>query len=46
MAFDLSILNEEERDSYLASLNPNTKYDIARMKGLGEMLLCLWILIE
>ena len=31
------ILNEEERDSYLASLNPNTKYDIARMKGLGEM---------
>ena len=31
------VLNEEERDSYLASLNPNTKYDIARMKGLGEM---------
>ena len=27
------VLNEEERDSYLASLNPNTKYDIARMKG-------------
>ena len=31
------VLNPEERDSYLASLNPNTKYDIARMKGLGEM---------
>ena len=31
------VLNEEERDSYVASLNANTKYDIARMKGLGEM---------
>ena len=31
------VLNEEERDSYLASLNPNTKYDLMRMKGLGEM---------
>ncbi len=31
------VLNDEERDAYLASLNPNTKYDIARMKGLGEM---------
>ncbi len=31
------VLNEEERDAYLASLNPNTKYDILRMKGLGEM---------
>ena len=31
------VLNEEERDQYLASLNPNTKYVIARMKGLGEM---------
>ena len=31
------MLNEEERDEYLASLSPNTKYDIARMKGLGEM---------
>ena len=31
------VLNKEERDAYLASLNPNTKYDIARMKGLGEM---------
>ena len=31
------VLNEEERDTYLASLNPNTKYEITRMKGLGEM---------
>ena len=31
------VLNPEERDAYLASLNPNTKYDIMRMKGLGEM---------
>ncbi len=31
------VLNEEERDAYLAALNPNTKYDIFRMKGLGEM---------
>lgn len=31
------VLNEEERDEYLANLSPNTKYDIARMKGLGEM---------
>ncbi len=31
------VLNEEERDKYIASLNPNTKYDIMRMKGLGEM---------
>ena len=31
------VLNEEERDAYLASLNPNTKYDMMRMKGLGEM---------
>ena len=31
------VLNEEERDAYLATLNPNTKYDIMRMKGLGEM---------
>ena len=31
------VLNEEERDAYLASLSPNTKYVIARMKGLGEM---------
>ena len=31
------VLNEEERDNYLTSLNPNTKYEITRMKGLGEM---------
>ena len=31
------VLNEEERDVYLASLSPNTKYEINRMKGLGEM---------
>ena len=31
------VLNEEERDQYLESLNPNTKYEITRMKGLGEM---------
>ena len=31
------VLDEKERDAYLATLNPNTKYDIMRMKGLGEM---------
>ena len=31
------VLNPEERDAYLATLNLNTKYDIMRMKGLGEM---------
>ena len=31
------VLNEEERDAYLATLNPNTKYELLRMKGLGEM---------
>ena len=31
------VLNEQERDQYLSTLNPNTKYDIMRMKGLGEM---------
>ena len=31
------VLNEEERDAYLKTLNENTKYDILRMKGLGEM---------
>jgi DNA gyrase subunit B len=31
------VLNEEERDAYIASLNDNTKYDLLRMKGLGEM---------
>ncbi|MCI6107928.1 MAG: DNA topoisomerase (ATP-hydrolyzing) subunit B [Candidatus Faecimonas sp.] len=31
------VINEQERDEYLATLSPNTKYDIMRMKGLGEM---------
>ena len=31
------VLNEQERDEYLATLKENTKYDIMRMKGLGEM---------
>ena len=32
------VLNEEERDSYIATLNEkNAKYEITRMKGLGEM---------
>ena len=31
------VLNESERDEYLATLSPNTNYDVARMKGLGEM---------
>ena len=31
------VLDEAERDEYLASLDSNTKYEIARMKGLGEM---------
>ena len=31
------VLDEKERDEYLKTLSPSTKYDIARMKGLGEM---------
>ncbi len=31
------VLTEQERDQYLASLPPNTKRDVNRMKGLGEM---------
>ena len=31
------VLNEEERDNYIATLKEGTKYDISRMKGLGEM---------
>lgn len=31
------VLNEKERDDYIASLPENTKYEIVRMKGLGEM---------
>lgn len=29
--------DDEEKDAYIASLNPNTKYELLRMKGLGEM---------
>ena len=31
------VLSEEERDEYLSTLSPNTKREITRMKGLGEM---------
>ncbi len=31
------VLDDAERDEYLAGLGPNVKYEIARMKGLGEM---------
>ena len=31
------VLDEEERDEYLKTLPENTKYEIGRMKGLGEM---------
>ena len=31
------VLNDDERDEYLENLKENTKYDIMRMKGLGEM---------
>ena len=31
------VLNESERDEYIANLPDNTKYEIGRMKGLGEM---------
>ena len=31
------VLYDTERDEYLATLAPNTKYEITRMKGLGEM---------
>lgn len=32
------VLNDEERDEYIKTLNKkNVRYDIARMKGLGEM---------
>ena len=31
------VLNDDERDAYLATLPENTKYEIGRMKGLGEM---------
>ena len=31
------VLDDKERDEYLATLKPETKKDILRMKGLGEM---------
>ena len=31
------VLNEAERDQYLSTLPENTRYEIGRMKGLGEM---------
>ena len=31
------VLDEEERDRYLSSLDPKTKIVVTRMKGLGEM---------
>ena len=31
------VLDDKERDEYLKTLSPNTKYEIGRMKGLGEM---------
>jgi len=31
------VLDEKERDEYLATLKPETKREILRMKGLGEM---------
>ncbi|KZX10834.1 DNA topoisomerase (ATP-hydrolyzing) subunit B [Methanobrevibacter curvatus] len=31
------VLNQNELDEYLATLGENTKYEISRMKGLGEM---------
>ncbi len=31
------VINDKERDEYLATLPESTKYDIGRMKGLGEM---------
>lgn len=31
------VLTDEERDEYLANLAPNVKYEVGRMKGLGEM---------
>ena len=31
------VLDEAERDKYIATLPESTKYEVARMKGLGEM---------
>ncbi|MBR2588251.1 MAG: DNA topoisomerase (ATP-hydrolyzing) subunit B [Bacilli bacterium] len=31
------VLNDEEKDEYLSKLKEGTKFEVARMKGLGEM---------
>lgn len=31
------VLNDEEKDDYLSKLKEGTKFEVARMKGLGEM---------
>jgi DNA gyrase subunit B len=31
------VLNDKERDDYINNLDPKIKYEVARMKGLGEM---------
>ncbi len=31
------VLTDAEKDQYIASLKPGTKFEVARMKGLGEM---------
>ena len=31
------VLDEAEKDEYIKNLSPNTKYEVSRMKGLGEM---------
>ena len=31
------VLTDTERDQYISNLDPKTKYEVARMKGLGEM---------
>ena len=31
------VIDDKEKDEYISKLNSNTKYDIMRMKGLGEM---------
>ena len=31
------VLNDKEKDDYINNLDPKTKFEVARMKGLGEM---------
>ena len=31
------VKDDDEKDAYISTLNPSTKYEISRMKGLGEM---------